>query len=334
MKITGSILALGMMFLLASCQKELSDNNITRYTNHPLNDTVWLNTLPGSASVHALPKLLLPAITIDSFPVSKDTTLVFGDSLEISFSAGSCVGPGGASVGGVVKLELFHLRTKADYIKAFKPTTSNGYLLESAGAFFLRVTKDGKELVLVPGSSVKIRFVDRTEPKPNCQVFNGREGNPVPDTGIDTAFNWVRDADTSWIRTFQKTSGSGVLKGYEMNIKNLRWAAAERYLDSTAAKAKLSVILPLNYTNKNTAAFAVFADHKTVVQLKADYSSRTFAALHIPKGKKFRIVTISKIADDLYLGIKDVDDIGATVAFSVRPEKKSVQDILQFLNTL
>jgi hypothetical protein len=338
MKLKDIIAVLGLILILASsCQKELSSyGDITRYDNHPLNDTVWQNTLPGTASVHALFRLLAPVVSIDSFPVTKDTTLNFGDSLEISFTAGSCTAPGapGVPVSGIAKLELFHLRSKGDYIKAFKPTTSNSYLLESAGAFFLRVTKDGKELVLLPGTSIKIRFLADGEPKPNCQVFNGREGNPIPESGIDTAFNWVRDTDSSWIRTFQKPGGTGTVKGYEMLIKNLRWAAAERYLDSTAPKAKLSVILPLNYTNKNTAAFAVFADHKTVVHLKADYASRTFAALNIPKGKKFRIVTITKIGEDMYLGTKDVDDIGTTVAFSVNPEKKSLQEIIQFLNTL
>jgi hypothetical protein len=338
MKIRGSIiLAFGTILILASsCQKELSSTDIIRYDNHPLNDTVWQNTLPGTAPVHSLFRLLAPVVSIDSFPVTKDTTLNFGDSLEISFTAGSCTAPGapGVPVSGIAKLELFHLRSKGDYIKAFKPTTSNGYLLESAGAFFLRVTKDGKELALLPGTSVKIRFVAEGEPKINCQVFNGREGNPIPDSGIDTAFNWVPDADSSWIRTFQKPGGTGTVKGYEMFVKNLRWVSAERYLDSTAPKAKLSVILPLNYTNKNTAAFAVFADHKTVVHLKADYASRTFAAVNIPKGKKFRIVTITKIAEDMYLGTKDVDDIGTTAAFSVKPEKKSLQEIIQFLNTL
>jgi hypothetical protein len=85
------------------------------------------------------------------------------------------------------------------------------------------------------------------------QAFYGREGNPLPLKGIDTAFYWMRDADTTWLATWSKPSGN--YSGYEMNSKNLRWISAERYIDSNQAKTKITAILSPNFTNKNTAVF-------------------------------------------------------------------------------
>jgi len=339
-KIVFIIGSLSALFFTA-CQKELSDN-FTTYPNHPLNDTIWVRNVAGTASVHELADLLLPEIIVDSFEVSRDTTLQYGDSLAISFTGGSCIGTGagGGPTGvlppGKVRLEILRLKKKGDYVKAFKPTTANGYLLETGGAFFIRVSKDGKELALAPGATVKIRFSDIDEPKTNMQAFYGRESNPVSVSGIDTAFNWVRDTDTTWLKTFQKSSqgtGPGV-KGYELTVKNLRWSAAERYVDSTRPKAKITAILPLNYTNKNTAVFAVFTDQKTIVNLRGDYASRSFAANNIPLGSKIKLITISKVGDDMYLGTKDISDVGSVVAYSIAPDKKSLKDILIFLNSL
>lgn len=323
------------LLFITGCQKELSDNFST-YTNHPLNDTLWARNVSEGASVNELIGLLVPEIVIDSFEVARDTTLKYGDSLEIFFTAGSCIAPGTTAPTGKVKLEIVRLKTKGDYIKAFKPTTANSYLLETGGAFFIRVSKDGKELSLAAGTTVKIRFSDTQEPQSNLQAFYGKENNPVAANRIDTSFTWARDTDTGYLKTFQKPSNSQgmVIKGYEVTSKNLRWVSAERYIDSTRPKAKITAILSPNFTNKNTAVFAVFTDQKTIVKLNADFASRSFAAVNIPVNSKIKLVSISRIGDALYLGTKDISDIGITAAYSLKPEKKSLKDLVGFLNGL
>jgi len=84
------------------------------------------------------------------------------------------------------------------------------------------------------------------------QVFYGRETNPFPTGALDSAHTWLRDVDTSWIKTFVKPiSGTNLLKkGYELEVKKLRWISAHRYLDSTVAKTNIYAILPPNFTNK------------------------------------------------------------------------------------
>jgi len=332
------ILGVAGAFFLASCQKELS-SNFTPYTNNPLNDTAWVRNVPPTAAVYELAQLFAPDIFIDSIDLSKDSVLEYGDSLRVAIPTGSVISSGSqgnAPATGKARVEIYRIRKKGDYIKLFKPTSSNGNLLESASAFYMRIIKDGKELLLAPGFTLKIRFSDNEEIKPDMQVFNGHESNPpFPFAAVDSAFNWVRDADTSWIKTFQKQGqGGATIKGYEMAIKNLRWTAAERYVDSSKPKTRITAMLPLNFTSKNTAVFAVFADQRTVVSLPADFASRTFAAGRIPIGTKLKLVSVSRIGTDLYLGTKDVNDVGSIVAYSVTPEKKSLKDILTFLNSL
>lgn len=340
MKITGSILAFGMILLLASCQKELSDSDITRYTNHPLNDTVWTGALSAGASVHELSQLIAPVIRIDSFDTDKDTTLVYGDSLDIRFTAGSCVGAGGAAVTGKVKLEIFWLKKKADFIRAFKQTACNDTLLSAKGVFFIRLTKEGKELSLAPGASVRVRIID-PEPGSSGITFNyvGSESNPLPPSGIDTSFKWRRVENTPsgpdfTIKPYLKPwFGPGI----EFEIKRLRWFGIQSVLDSlrNPNSVKITTILPLNFTNKNTVVFAVFANATSVINLKADYDSRSFYALNFPRQAQIKLLSISKIGGEFYLGARDiVNPTESGAIYKLNPEKKSLQEIIEFLDRL
>jgi hypothetical protein len=334
------------LLLLSACKKELSSNLIL-YPNHPLNDSAWLRNVTGSSSINQLANLMFPNLTVDSFDCSKTDTLSYGDSLSVEIPANSFAfassgggGGGGGGVGtpsGPCRIEFFRLKTKGDFIKFFKPTTSYGYLLETGGGIFIRVTQNGRELKLQPGATITIRFSDTQDPKPNMQVFYANETIPYLTQGIDTMHNWMRDLDTSWIKTWQKpnSTSTSIVTGYKLVSKNLRWICAERFIDSTLPKTKITAILPPNFTNKNTAVFAVFANQKTVVKLKDDYPSRSFAAMNIPIGSKITLVSLSMIGTDLYLGTKDINDVGTVVRYSIgTPVKKNLTEILQYLNAL
>jgi hypothetical protein len=330
-------ICLSALFFTA-CNKELSDNFIT-YTNSPLNDTVWVRSVAGTASVNDLFDLLAPGAIIDSFNATNGASLHYGDSLDIEFKANSCVGAGAAGpAAGDVRLEIVPLKRKGDFIKFFKPTTAaDGSILETGGGLFIRVLKDGKELSLAQGSTVKLRFSDIDGAKTNMQAFYGKEGNPVPPKGIDTSFSWIRDLDTTWLGTWSKISVNPLVPsyyGYELNSKNLRWVSADRYIDSTLPKTKVTAILSPNFTNKNTAAFAVFANQKTVVNMHGDYPSRSFFANNIPLGIAVKLISVSKIGDDFYLAIENISSVSRVTFHTLRPEKKSLKDILAYLNSL
>lgn len=329
---------LGLLFITA-CRKEMSDN-FNLYPGNPLNDTVWSRSFSSFYAVHDLFDNLRPAFIIDSFDVNSGKSLKYGDSLEISFSAGSCAVPGTSGTPqGNAKVEILPLKRKGDFIRTFRPTvTGNGSLLETGGGFFIRVSKDDNDLSLVGNITFKIKFNDvDTPPRTNMQVFYGKEGFPAPVKGIDTAFYWIRDFDTSYLNTWSKISNNPLIPsymGYELNSKNLRWVIAGRYIDSTQPKTKVTAILSPNFTNKNTAVFAVFNNQKTVVNLRSDYASRSFFANNIPLKSSVKLISLSKIGDDYYLGVKEVGSIAFVTSYTIVPGRISLKDLITYLNNL
>ncbi|MBY0480963.1 MAG: hypothetical protein K2Q21_06395 [Chitinophagaceae bacterium] len=351
MKKTNAILGCFLLLLLNACTKEISsNNNFTPYTGNPLNDTAWVRTVTGDAAIYALADTIFQRnFFVDSFDLTKEAKLEYGDSLEVeidanSFFAGTGGGPGGGGPGGPggpggtldgkAKIEILRLQKKGDFIKAYRPNNSFGYPLETAGGFFIRVSKNGQELVLNPGSKVKINFSDIAEPVNNMQVFYGRETFPFPMGALDSAHTWIREVDTSWIKTFSKQTNTGYIKGYKLEASHLRWISAHRYMDSTVAKTNIYAILPPNFTNKNTQVFTVFNNNRTVLAMQSDIGSRSFMTGNIPLRSKITLVSISKIGLDLYLGTKVVNDVGTVINYSISPEKKTLAQILDYLNAL
>ena len=187
---------------------------------------------------------------------------------------------------------------KGDFIKSYRPNSSNGFPLETGGAFFIRITKNGNELVLAPGASVKIKWTDIEAPKQYMQAYYGKEGSPVPAGPLDSAHNWIPDSDTSWLKPWYRTSGNGVRTGYMLETKKLRWVSAQHALVPNTKLTNIYGILPPNFTNKNTLVFAVFSNTRTVLSLKSDFASRSFTTGNVPMGTKMTLVSISKI--DIY----------------------------------
>jgi hypothetical protein len=259
--------------------------------------------------------------------------------VQAIFPAGACTNPGGPSSGTQAIIQIFPLRTKGDFIRFMRPTTTaQGYLLETGGALFVRViSKDGKELTLSPNTKATILFSDITTPKNNMQLFYGVESNPVPAVPIDTAFTWMRGTDTSYLPAWYKPGSNPpqiAFAGYEIHPASLRWLAAERYTDSTLASTKVTAILSPNFTNKNTLVFAVFANQRTVVNLHGDYPSRSFFAEKIPVGAAVKLVSISRIGSDIYLGTNDIASVQHITSYTINPVKISLSDLNKFLSSL
>ena len=178
MKKINGIIGCLLLITFAGCNKEISNNNgFTLYTNNPLNDTVWIKNIPGDAPIYKLADTICNNhVLLDSFDLTKDQVLNFGDSLEIDIHANSfsvSTNPGGgtgnSALTGFANIEILRLTTRGDFIKAYRPNNSFGYPLETASGFFIRVEKNGQELMLIPDSTVKIKYSDIQDPVTNMQ---------------------------------------------------------------------------------------------------------------------------------------------------------------------
>lgn len=326
-----------MIIIIASfsaCSKDLSDD-FRQYPNNPLNDTTWSKYITSNAALNEILDSTLPSIMIDSINLNTADTIRFPNNVELTFPPNAVFSPGGYTINGKIKVEMLALLKKGDMLRSLQSTTSNGTLLEIFGQVFIKLSNNGKELALAPYKSIKIRIPDTQDnPQPAMIVFKGQESTPPPAWGKDTSSTWLRTNDGSAIGTWYKTGTGPNLKGYEITTQNLRWISGGKYADSTIPKNKLTLILPPNFTIKNTVAFAVLENTKTIVELKANYASRSFDANNIPLQKKLTVITLTKIGTEFYYGIRSINDIGNIAIYNISPEKKPLQYILDELSKL
>lgn len=312
-----------------SCNKDRSSEFIPD-RNNPANDTSWYTRPATNAAVFQLDTLFCSNTTFsDSVTVATGGTYRVGNGLEIFLPPGFCVPP--PASGGKVKVLIVYLKKKGDFVRYAKPTSSNDKLFtNTAGAFHIAVTYDGHPVALAPGIGVQVRMPANIS-YPPAQVYRG-------DTGADSYpgnFNWVPVTDNSIpLQAFQQfdAGSNSWITGYQLLVKTLNWTAVVYPEDDITAKVKLSVLLPANYTNANTAVYAVFKTGKTVLRLKADTYSKSFSA-SIPKGSIVSVIAVSKIGTALYWSQDDVL-VTTSQIVKLQPQAKTLPQINDLLDGL
>lgn len=321
-----------LYFGLCGCSKVNSDQ-FYLYSNNPINDTTWTQELSASTPAYKLETVLSIAPAIDSFSPASTSILHFNNNLDITVPAGSITYKNGSPVTGKVRMEVSHLSSNGDFIRFARPTTSYGKLLECGGALNINVFKEDQELALKPGKQI-ILTVPATNPVNTMKAFVGLHNpqQPLP-VGTNPFFTWIPANDSSRISTFTRQDSSGTVKGYTIFSRNLHWFNFQYYVDSSAPKTMLSVTCPSNFTNRNTSVFAVFRQHKRVVQLIGDYNARAFIAPNLSIGSGITLVSLSMIGEQMYLGVKDftVNNIPITNVNPVPYPKQEIDDFLKNL---
>jgi len=316
--------------LLNSCKKEFSDS-FTPYTSMGINDTVWTNKPLTGSFIDSVSASLNNSIWfIDSFNIASEKKYKLNDSLELSFPAHYYVFPNTNSPGlipdGNIKVEFLTLQKKGDYIKALIPVSSNNYLLEPTGSFFVRLSRNGQKVVMAPNYGFNIKWRD-DYPKTNMKFF---EGFSTPNR--DSLFTWLPAAMDGYISVWDSTSSGVNKKGYQMTSKNTDWISSCYFLDTTKT-TRLNVTLPLNFTNKNSFVFAVVNDKKTVVRLTTDFSTRSFYCLNVPVNTSVTLLSISLIDNTYYLGTRTVT-VNNADRFTLTPAKSTPINIISVLDNL
>ncbi len=326
------LLLTGILFI--SCAKNDAEVFVA-YPDDPTNDTVWVSQPSVTAPVYKIPEIFSSAPGEDSFDATSGANMHFSNVLDITFPAGAFKFANGGAVTGKVKTQVTHLQKKGDFIRLALQTTSFDRLLATGGAFFIRVTKDGQELVLEPGKNITLLIRDAS-PVNNMKVFY-REQILLPPVllAINSMFTWAPGTDTSNVNVFSGQDAIGTYKGYELISKRLNWISCNYVIDAPTnqSKTRTTVVLPLNCTNKNSLVFAVFKDHKTILQLEGYSASKSFVVENIPENKKIILVSISKIGEDLFLGSKEAT-VDKNVRVNITPEKKTKAEIERFLDAL
>lgn len=315
-----------------SCSKKNKDVFVA-YANDPQNDTAWVDQPSITSPVYKIPKIFSIAPKEDSFDVAAGASIHFSEGLDIIFPSAGFKYANGTAVTGKVKIHITHLNKKGDFIRFALQTTSFDKLLATGGAFFVRITKQGQELVLEPAKNIML-LIREASPVYNMKVFYGEQLllPPIP-LVINSMFTWALGIDISDVNVFSGQDALGTYRAYELISKRLNWISCNYFIDGGQSKTRTTVVLPLNFTNKNSLVFAVFKDQKTVLQFEGHGSSKSFVSENIPFSKKIILVSISKIGEDIFLGSKEAT-ADKNERVNITPERKTKAEVDQFLDAL
>ena len=317
-----------VVITITACTKETSDQFVS-YSNNELNDTVWSS---NGTNFSAITKVIIPDILkdniTDSFNSLVDNTLTFGDSLQVVILANACTNANGAPIttSAKIKMDITLLRKKGDFIKYASPTTNVTSLLEAGDYVNIKLSKDGQEIKMAPNNPIKIRVKDIAT-NSNMKFFSGT----FIRFNQDTIFSWLPSFDGK-VEIWRNNTITQPF-GYEFTTNRLGWIGCSLFSDSLQPKTRLNVVLPSNYTNKNTAVFVVFKNKKTVVNLLNDAVTKTFFTYNMPVGTEATLVSLTKINANYYLGSKAITVNNGDV-LNMLPEKKSLEQIIAYLNSL
>lgn len=297
---------------LLSCSK--NTDKFTPYSTTELNDVSWSNAGVSEAKAVQIVGLLSKENFTTNFNVNNGADLSINNNVQLLMPNNSYLLNGSNYSNGNVKISLKQILTKGDFIRNLMSTSSVDDLQESKGAFLLKLNDDnGNDLTLKQNTEFYLRLFDSI-PSQNCQYFSGtassyNEGN--------VHWNIADSITTGSLQTSQFYYQGSYKSAYEIASKKLTWmniAAPLFYTNYTTA----SIVMPQNFTNKTTFVFAIFNDKNVVMTLSPDFNTKTFVAKKIPVGANVKLVSISLIDNQFYLGSQDVIISNAS-QYSLKP---------------
>lgn len=321
-----ALLLISAGLYLSACQKN-SDIFVPDPSQINGPDTSWYSVITPTMPVSLLKEGLVSDVYTDSIVVNSNNAYIttpFG--LLCGFPPHCCVGTGGTTITGTVRVELMLVKKKGDMIRLNRPTTSNGRLLVSAGQVFIRLKQNNQDLQLAPGVKITLRFSD-SPINTQMKFFVGDETNTQQ-------FNWLPNPDVV-NNTLGITS-----QYYEIQTNRLRWVGADYFYDTTGiSRTTVTTDLASQFTNANTVVFAVFTGQRSVVGMYGELSTRKFTSIKLPVGKEITVIALSKQGNDYFMDHKTVMTVlststPATQTVPVKPVITTLANIKAYLDSL
>lgn len=334
----GLFAAIGLM-LFASCNKEVSEGNFTLYSGNDMNDTSWSASIPTNAAINRIIDSTAVYQYKDSLIGAVGKTITFTDRLKIIFPANAFINSSGNLIPGKVEVKVLVMREKSAFIRTLKSTHNNAELLETDLGICILASSNGQAINIAPAISYQIRIGNEDNiVMQQMRIYRGEEsGVLTTQLQMDPLFNWNEASLNQFQLAIFKQAGnpgSKDIEQYSITTNQLRWILIARPFQQIGSLGKLNVILPPNFTNKNSLVFMTTDDYNLSIELKPELNSRSFSANLVPLQKKVHIVSISLIGNQFYFGETDVKTLYNTPVISLKPQKKSLNQILLELKKL
>ncbi len=311
-----------LLLFFTACKK---DSTVFIPYNDQQLDSAWVSSPATTAQVNQLAARLSGTVFTQEVNLVNDTELKTNTGLIVDFPRNSLV-IGNTAITGIIKTQYALIQKKGDFIRYGIPTVSNKMPLESAGALYLKLTNAGGEAITVaPANNIYIRYPD-SEIKAGMSLYYSNL--QVSNSAL---FNWLPANDGSIVSSW--TSPTPPLKGYVIKTARTGWLNVDRLLEPSLTRTEAGVVLPNLFSNANTAVYMVFKTTNTVLQLTGNADFRKFSHPNIPVQFEVKFISISKVGDTFYLGIKEERVVPNLVTY-IKPEVSSLEKINILLNSL
>jgi hypothetical protein len=220
-----------------------------------------------------------------------------------------------------LKVEVTEVLKKNDMLASNITTVANGELLESGGMIKLRITCNNKPLQLRVNEYIRVQLpvANESDLVTDMKTYYGQKN-------ANNAFNWVSGVkdvyNASWGFDPNK------MWGYDILSDSLGWVGAGKLLNDTPAK--FCVKLDPLFNDKNTLVYVTFAGKRSIAPTEGSFQNQQFCFDNMPIGYPVKIVTISKIGENWYLGKNDTET-GTNSVVDMDPEEVSEIDLVDYL---
>jgi len=178
--------------------------------------------------------------------------------------------------------------------------------------------QNGTELSLANNKKIEI-FIGRDKPVIGNQLFTN---TPVADRS-----NWT-DFPNGQISTISHNSK----KGYSLLLSQLPWMLAGQGVNA-AQVTTITATLPNIFTNANSKMYVLLNDRNGLMEMGQNKNSKSFFADNIPLGASVKVISVSSVVNNFYLGTEDLV-VKNKVHVKPKPKLVSYPELNAYMNSL
>lgn len=321
---------LGILLFLTSLTS-CKDNFLDEFELYPgleHNDITWNNTPIDQTKTNTFVSDLVLETKTHSFNTTTGSTWKVNDNIQLTLPANSYTTNSGTTVNGIIYADLFVLTKKGDYIRNLLPSiTPTGFIENSKTSFFITLrTNSVTEAKLSSGSFIKIAVKDTTAEASQVLAFS----ETLIPFNNDNPLVWAENTSTNngslRIQNNLPISAYGSKKGFEINTnKTSKYlTVCKKYTPPISSNSsRVDVVMPANFTNKNTIVFALFKNNNIVIRLTPDPISKSYYFNQMPSNELIKFVSVSQIDKSIYFGTLE-EVISTNGVYRLRPNDKPI----------
>lgn len=312
-------------FLFASCY----DNSIDSFELYPgleLNDVTWSNSPIDLSKTSALVQDLVLETKTLSFYAANGATWNLNDKTQIILPANGYTNSSGVALTGSLFVDAVLLSKKGDYVRNLLPSTTASAIVEyGANSFYLSLRKnDLTEAKLAGGSFITVSAKDTTAQTTQLLSFS----ETILPLNNDNPLRWFVNTNASngslQLKNSLPISAYGSRKGFEISTnKTGNYITTAKPYNPPSTTSRVDVVMPANFTNKNTIVFAVFENKNIVLRLTPDPNNKTYYYNAMPATERVNFVSVSLIDNKIYYGSNAVT-ITPNGVYKVNPANEPI----------